>query len=73
MNKLPKFIFGIKLYVFRTVPLSIIRGFHFTHSNGICHRCMLKACEQLAVSKPEYYLLTLSLLFSIALFLLATR
>ena len=32
-----KFIFGIKLYMFRAVPLSIIRSFHWTHSNGICH------------------------------------
>jgi len=23
--------------MFRTVPLSIIGGFHCTHSNGICH------------------------------------
>jgi len=30
-----KFIFGIKLYMFRTVPLSIIRCFHCTHRNGI--------------------------------------
>ena len=27
MHKFPKFIFGIKLYMFRTVPLSIIRSF----------------------------------------------
>jgi len=24
--------------MFRTVPLSIIRSFHCTHSDGICHR-----------------------------------
>ena len=23
--------------MFRTVPVSIIRSFHYTHSNGICH------------------------------------
>jgi len=28
--------------MFRTVPLSIIRSVHCTHSNGICH----SACEQ---------------------------
>jgi len=27
MHKLVKFIFGMKLYMFRTVPLSIIRNF----------------------------------------------
>jgi len=33
--------------MFRTVPLSIIRSFfHCTHSNGICHTDLLKACEQ---------------------------
>ena len=41
-----KFIFGIKLYMFRTVPLSIIGVFHCTHSNGICHKSLLTACEQ---------------------------
>jgi len=37
--------FGIKLYVFRTVPLSIIRSFHCKQSNGICHTGLLTACE----------------------------
>jgi len=32
--------------LFRTVPLSIIRGFSRTHSNGICHRGLLTAGEQ---------------------------
>jgi len=37
----------MKLYMFRTVPLSIIRSFfHCTHSNGICHTGLLIACEQ---------------------------
>jgi hypothetical protein len=36
-----------KLYVFRTVPLSIIRSFLlYTHSNGISHTGLLTACEQ---------------------------
>jgi len=34
------------LYMFRTVPLSIIRSFHCTHSNGVCHTGLLTACEQ---------------------------
>ena len=39
--------FGIKLYMFRTVPLSVIRSFfHCTHSIGICLTCLLTACEQ---------------------------
>ena len=37
MHKFRKFIFGIKLYMFRTVPLSIISSFPCTHSNGIRH------------------------------------
>jgi len=32
--------------MFRTIPLSIIRSFHCTHSNGICHTVLLTACEQ---------------------------
>ena len=32
--------------MFRTVPLSIIRSFHRTHSNGICRIDLLTACEQ---------------------------
>ena len=32
--------------MFRTVPLSIIRSFHCTHSNGICRTGLLTACEQ---------------------------
>ena len=45
----------MKLYMFRTVPLSIIRScllhthIHthtHTHSNGICHTGFLTACEQ---------------------------
>ena len=32
--------------MFRTVPLSIIRRFHCTHSDRICHTGLLTACEQ---------------------------
>jgi len=31
--------------MFRAVPLSIIRSFHCTHSNGICHRGLLTAAR----------------------------
>ena len=41
--------------MFRTVPLSIIRRFHSTHSNGICHADFLKACEQAANMYGIYY------------------
>jgi len=41
------FIFVIKFYMFRTVPLSIIRiFFHCTRSNDICHTGLLTAYEQ---------------------------
>jgi len=36
----------MKLYMFRTVPLAIIRSFHCTHSNVKCHTGLLTACEQ---------------------------
>ena len=32
--------------MFWTVPLSIIRSFHCTHSSGICHTGLMTACEQ---------------------------
>ena len=59
--------FGMKLYVFQTVPLSISSGvFHCTHSNVICHIGLLAACEQdqdgtswsckQAVSKPVWHI-----------------
>ena len=32
--------------MFQTVPLSIIRSFHRKHSNGMCHKVLLTACEQ---------------------------
>jgi len=58
----------MKLYMFRTIPLSIIRSFfHCTHSNGICHTYLLTACKQdqgktpswscpQAVSKPVWHI-----------------
>jgi len=46
MYKYIKFIFGIKLYMFRTVPCQSSGVFHCTHSNGICHTGLLTACEQ---------------------------
>jgi len=41
--------------MFQTAPLSIIRSFHCTHSNGICHKGLLTACSQ-AVSKPVWHI-----------------
>ena len=38
MHYFLKFIFGIKFYMFRTVPLSIIRSFFTVHSNDMSHR-----------------------------------
>jgi len=46
MHEYHKFIFEIKLYMFRTVPLSIIKSFfHCARSNGICHTGLLTAYE----------------------------
>jgi len=40
--------------MFRTVPLSIIRSFHCTHSNGICHTgyadCLRASCQQICMT-----------------------
>jgi len=37
----------MKLYMFRTVPLSIMRRFfHCAHSNGVGQTGLLTACEQ---------------------------
>jgi len=47
MHLLLKFIFGIKLYMFRTVFRPSSGVFRCTHSNGICHTGLLTA-----VSKP---------------------
>ena len=35
MHEFRKFIFGIKLYMFRTVPLSIIRSLFTVHSTMV--------------------------------------
>jgi len=41
MNQFLKFIFGIKLYMFRTVPLTIIRSFFTVHTANLydIHHC----------------------------------
>ena len=36
----------MKLYMFRTEPLSIIWSFRCTYSNGMCHTGLLTACKQ---------------------------
>ena len=57
----------MKLYMFRTVPLSIIRSLAlYTHSNDVCHTVLLTACQQdqgvpswsclQAVSKPVWHI-----------------
>jgi len=47
MHQFLTFILGIKLYMFRTAPLSIIRSFLlYTHSNGMYHTGLQTACEQ---------------------------
>jgi len=47
-----KFIFGIELYMFRTVPLSIIRSLAlYTQQQVYVIQVMLIACSQ-AVNKP---------------------
>ena len=64
-----KVIFLIKLYMFRTVPLSIIRSFSLYTRNGICHTGLMTAFEQdqdgpavpswscsQAVSKPVWHI-----------------
>jgi hypothetical protein len=46
MHKFLKFTLGMKIYMFRTVSLSIIRSSHCTHSSDIYHTGLLTACEQ---------------------------
>ena len=36
----------MKLYMFRTVPLSVIRSFSLYTAIDICHTGLLTACEQ---------------------------
>ena len=48
MHYFLKFIFGLKFYMFRIVPLSIIRSFfRCTNSNGICHTGLLTAVSHI--------------------------
>jgi len=51
MHQFLKFIFGIKHYMFRTVPLSIIRSLVLYIQQWYIHTGLLTACSQ-AVSKP---------------------
>jgi hypothetical protein len=45
MHNFANFIFGVKLYMFRTVPLSIIRG-SFTVHSAIVY--VIQVCRQLS-------------------------
>ena len=48
MHQFIKFIFGIKLYMFRTVPLSIIRSFSlYTQQWYMSHRLCCLYSEKL--------------------------
>ena len=62
MHYFLKFIFGIKLYMFRTVPMSIIRNFTLYKQQCVCWQLASKArtepswsCSQ-AVSKPVWHI-----------------
>ena len=46
MHQFLKFIFGIKIYMFRTVPLSITRSFFFTVHTALVY--VIQVCLQLA-------------------------
>jgi len=46
MHKFLKFNFGIKLYMFQTVPLSIIRSFCTVHTEMVYVIGLLTACER---------------------------
>jgi len=46
MPEFLKFIFGIKLYMFRTFPLSIIRGFSL-YTQQICMTYIFAVCTVL--------------------------
>ena len=46
--------------MFRTVPLSIIKSSHCTHSNGVRHTCLLTACEQGQVQTSSVLMLLAS-------------
>jgi len=62
MHKLLKFIFGMKLYMFRSVPLSIIRSFSlYTQQWCMSYRFAdsLWADSSQAVSRPVWHILLL--------------
>jgi len=50
MHQFLKFIFGIKFYMFRTVPLSNIRGFSLYTQHGTSWSCLQ------AVIKPAWHI-----------------
>jgi hypothetical protein len=50
----PKFIFVEKLYMFRAVPVPIIRSFPLTFGTGICQQtCMTYNSAERTVEDPE--------------------
>ena len=65
MYEFLKFIFGIKLYMFRTVPLSIIRSFSlyrqqwymsYRFADSKLSANLYAVCWQQAVSKPVWHI-----------------
>jgi len=48
-NKFEKFIFGIKLYMFRTVPLSIIRNFSLYTQQW----CVIQLASRIRTFRPD--------------------
>jgi len=45
----------MKLYMFRRVPLSIIRSFHCTHSSGVYHTGLLTAVTIAVCTVKNYW------------------
>ena len=55
MHSLFKFIFGMKLYMFQTVPLSIIRSFSlYTQQRYMLYKSA-DSCEQLSANLYNIY------------------
>jgi len=54
MHQFLKFIFGIKLYMFRTVPLPNIRTFSlYTQQRYMSHRLQLQLESSIRMERPD--------------------
>jgi hypothetical protein len=49
MHQFLKFIFGLKLCMFRQFLCPSSGVFHCTHSNGLCHTCLLTAASRIRI------------------------